>query len=450
MAKIPKPHFNLKNPKSKTKSLIYLIFVYQGRRVKHSTGSNIKVSEWDHNRQRPMDIVRRPDLWALKRQLDDLEEYTKSIYVDHDYGQLTPTQFKEELEKRIELAETESRAVHKNGRKESQSNRSGPDLFEFIEMEVAEMEASNMKWGSLKTFKLHAGLLKEFVKKRGYFTYEDVNWQLRLQLVDWLTAKKVSLAYGNKTLSILSQFMERAKRKGLHTHSGYQGRGWRVGRLKAEGTKVTLNMEELDHLSKMELGGMLKKTRDLFLVGVGSGQRFSDFSRLQPEDFYKTIKGIPILSTISQKTGTPAKIPLNIFPWLVPILEEYEYYAPSLSMQKFNEGLKDLSKKAGFEQKVLVVEQYFGRNPRLEKRFVPKYEMISSHTCRRTFATNLYRLGYSLAQIMPMTGHSTESQLKTYIGIDAEENAEAIALSIAANRSSNSFITSKTVNNVSL
>ena len=101
-------------------------------------------------------------------------------------------------------------------------------------------------------------------------------------------------------------------------------------------------------------------------------------------------------------------------------------------MQKFNDGLKTLCERAGFDESVLVVEQYIGRKACLKRLYKPKYEVISSHTCRRSFATNLYRMGYKLSQIMPMTGHSTESQLRIYIGIDAEENAETIALELMA------------------
>ena len=122
---------------------------------------------------------------------------------------------------------------------------------------------------------------------------------------------------------------------------------------------------------------------------------------------------------------------MNVFPWVISILYQYEYHSPRLSMQKLNEGLKTLCKRAGFDEHVVIVDQYIGRKARLEKRYVPKYEMISSHTCRRTFATNMYKMGYSLAQIMLMTGHTTEAQLRLYIGIDAEENAEQIALAIA-------------------
>ncbi|NRB50823.1 MAG: site-specific integrase [Saprospiraceae bacterium] len=79
---------------------------------------------------------------------------------------------------------------------------------------------------------------------------------------------------------------------------------------------------------------------------------------------------------------------------------------------------------------MLKIQQYIGRKARVEKSYVPKYEEVSSHICRRSFATNLYRMGYNLAQIMPMTGHATESQLRQYIGIDNEMNAEEIAFSI--------------------
>lgn len=80
--------------------------------------------------------------------------------------------------------------------------------------------------------------------------------------------------------------------------------------------------------------------------------------------------------------------------------------------------------------KVFTVNQYIGRKAWVEKIYIPKYKQITSHTCRRSFATNLYRKGYRLAKIMSMTSHAKESQLREYIGIDSEQNAEEIAFSI--------------------
>lgn len=419
MAKIPVPRFTFKSPNA-DRSLVYLIYRYRGNKLRYSTQVTIDACDWNPRTQRPIDKERRPDLWKMRKIVDNIAEHTKDVYIQNDYGTLSKDEFKKQLDIRLGRIEPPKQ----------KKTKKPPTLFKFIEQEIEEMEATGMKRGALKIFKVHGAKLKAFADEKGKFDFKDVNWTLRLKLIDWLASKNAQLAYGNKTLNILRQFMERARRKGFHNCTGYQGQGWRVRALKADSVRVTLSVDELQRLADMQLRGYLKKVRDLLLVGVGSGQRFGDFSQITPKDFYTTTNGVKLLSVISQKTGTPAKIPLNFFPWLIPVLEEYDYHAPKLSMQKFNDGLKTLCERAGFDESVLVVEQYIGRKARLKRLYKPKYEVISSHTCRRSFATNLYRMGYKLSQIMPMTGHSTESQLRIYIGIDAEENAEQIAMEI--------------------
>lgn len=417
MARIPNPKFNLRAPQSKNETLIFLVYRYRGKRLLHSTGFSIHPSDWDFKKQRPIEKERRPDLWAIREQIDDLSSYCKSIYIEANYGAIDVLEFKEKLELKANPPEP------------------GPEIrklsfFDFVKEELAEMKAHGMRLSSYKPFKLHAGILKEFAQERGRFTYEDVDWNFRLELIDWLAGRNAQVAYGNKTLSILRQFLERARRKKYHSNTDYHGSGWMIPRKKAEGQKVILTPEELEVLYRLKLSGLKDTVRDLFLIGAGTGQRFSDYSRYTPSHFYRTPSGAPLLSVISQKTDMPAKIPLNLFPWLIPTLEKCEYKSPKVSMQKFNMHIKEICEQAGISEEVLKVEQYMGRKAVVEKIFVPKHTLVSSHTCRRSFATNLYLMGYKLAQIMPMTGHSTEAQLRQYIGIDAEENAEAIALNI--------------------
>lgn len=423
MARLPKPRFNLKAPNSKHETLIFTVFRYRGQRLLYSTGLTIRPSEWDFKTQRPIEKERRPDLWAIRRQLDDLDAHCRAIYIESGYGRINVNVFKEDL-------------GLKTGRTEPEAPKPQVSFFDFVDQELKDMLAQGMRPHSQVPFKLHTDILKTFAREEGDFSFDDVDWEFRLRLIDWLATRNVQLAYGNKTLSILRQFMERARRKKLHTNTKCQGMGWKVTEKKAASAPVTLNLEELQTLANLKLTGYYKKVRDLFLIGAGTGQRFSDYSKYAPAHFYRTTNGVPILSLIAQKTDIPAKVPLNIFPWLLPVLEEYKFFSPNLSMQKLNEGLKTLCKDAGFDEQILVVEQYMSRKARVEKRYIPKYEEISSHTCRRSFATNLYKMGYSLAQIMPMTGHATETQLRAYIGIDAEENAERIALDIR-NRNGN-------------
>ena len=431
MANLPSARFNLKAPNAKKETLVFLVYRYRGKRLLYSTGITIRPKDWDFKSQRPFEKERRSDLWTVREQIDALASHCKKIYIDSDFGTLSVKAFKHELDVATGKAKPKRRKSSK--RKEAEKI---PDFLSFIEMEIEDMERRNMRRNSIKTYKLHAQVIRDFAKFNGGLDYQDVDWNFRLEFIDWLENRNVQLAYGNKTLSVLRQFLERARRRKYHSNTHYQGTGWAVTRKKAKGQTLTFTVEELEHLYAYPFQGFLQKVRDLFLIGASTGQRFSDFSRYRPEDFYTSINGIQILSIISQKTDTPATVPLNIFPWLIPILEKYHYASPALSMQKFNEGIKDVCEIAGFDQKILKVEQYMGRKARIEKCYIPKYKEVSSHTCRRSFATNLYRMGYSLAQIMPMTGHATESQLRDYIGIDGEQNAEAIAMDILQKRQS--------------
>ena len=432
MSKLPQPKFNLRVAKAKVPTLISLVYRYRGKRLVYSTGYSILPDDWDFKTQRPIIKQHRPDLVTIKRQLDDIINACTTVFIESDYGLIEPKDFRDQLDIKLGRKEiVEAPRKHKGISKKEKPKR--PTFFQFLDQELAEMKATNMKWNSYKVYQNHARLYKEFGKdkfRKKSFNYEDVDWNFRLKLIDWLTDKNVQLAYGNKNLKILKQFLELARRKKYHTNTDYLGSGWVVSKKKAVGQKVILNNDELQYLANMELPNYLDKVRDILLIGAGTGQRYSDFSRYTPNHFYKTINNVPILSLISKKTETPAKIPLNLFPWLIPVLEKRDYQTPKMHMQHFNDAIKKICEQAGFDEQILVIEQYMGRKARVEKSYAPKFKLVASHCCRRSFATNLYQRGYRLAQIMPMTGHSTESQLRNYIGIDAEENAELIALDI--------------------
>ena len=425
MAKLPEPKFNLRVPKSKNPTLISLILRFYGNRLVYSTGHSVHPTDWDSITQRPIIKKQRIDLLKIKRSLDDLAFCCNNIFLEAENGVLTTAKVKELLD-----LKTGKRKPKKSSTRIKEEKNKKPSFLEFVDIELAEMKSTGMRASSLKTYTHYVNTIKWFAKEVGKFDYEDVDWNLRLEFIDWLASKNYKLSCGNKTLSVLRQFMDRARRKKLHANVDYHGSGWMVPQKKAKGQKVILNNTELQKLAELNLEGYERKVRDLFLIGAGTGQRFSDFSRYQPENFYRTINGVPILSVVSQKTDTPAKVPLNLFPWLIPTLEKYNYASPKVCMQKLNSIIKGLSKQAGITDNIFIVDQYMGRKPRVEKSYVPKYSEVSSHACRRSFATNLYRMGYRLSQIMPMTGHSSESQLREYIGIDAEENAELIAMDI--------------------
>ncbi len=87
----------------------------------------------------------------------------------------------------------------------------------------------------------------------------------------------------------------------------------------------------------------------------------------------------------------------------------------------FNRELKAIGKLAEIDSKISITENIGGR---AIERIVKKYELITSHTARRTGATNLLSRGYSSMQIMKVTGHATEASFLKYIKVSLEENID--------------------------
>jgi integrase len=55
---------------------------------------------------------------------------------------------------------------------------------------------------------------------------------------------------------------------------------------------------------------------------------------------------------------------------------------------------------------------------------LPKWQLISSHTCRRTFCTLKFLQGMPAHVIMKFSGHTTEKNFLSYLKLDAEINAD--------------------------
>jgi hypothetical protein len=80
-------------------------------------------------------------------------------------------------------------------------------------------------------------------------------------------------------------------------------------------------------------------------------------------------------------------------------------------------------KYVGFNDEVVRVRTVGGQRT---EEVVKKYQLISSHTARRSFATNAYLAGISSLQIRKITGHTTEESFLHYIRASGLENAVSL------------------------
>lgn len=188
----------------------------------------------------------------------------------------------------------------------------------------------------------------------------------------------------------------------LYKHSDFSG-------FATETKNIYFNNTEIDEIFEYDFkdNERLENARDLFIIGLRTGLRVSDFLRLKKVNLGE--KHI-VIETI--KTKQSATIPFH--PQIRKILERRnEEFPRQISEQKFNEYIKEICKIVGFNK---IVEGAL-QNPetkRKENGFFEKWQLVSSHICRRSFATNLYgKLPNKV--IMAITTHKSESQFLAYI-----------------------------------
>lgn len=419
-SKIPAVRFNLKSHDSQNQDseiLIVLVFRYSGKRLVWSTGEKVKPRYWNAGRAKYTN--RHPEYSELNSRLNHLEELTKEIFKENDFGKITVQNFKEELE-------------YRSGKKDRPTDPSKliPSLFEFIENYIQKRKQEpNAKINTLKKFPTAFNHLKSYANEKGItLGYDDIDWNFKKDFSNWLYSppRNHSINTAAKTFKIIKQLLREAYRLNYHQNHIVNDREFGIKQVKVK-NKVRLSSEELEMLRDLDLSGngKLERVRDLFLIGCYTGLRFSDWNKIKREHI-KEHGEVELLEIITQKTGTKVVIPF--LPELEDILRKYNYVLPKISNQKFNKYIKEVCKLALENHKFLRVYSEGGikKNENIEK-----WKKISSHAARRTFATNFYEMGVPTAYLMQITGHSSEKQFFEYIDMDGEKLALQFVLEVA-------------------
>lgn len=165
----------------------------------------------------------------------------------------------------------------------------------------------------------------------------------------------------------------------------------------------------------------LERVRDVFCFQCFTSLRYSDVAKLKRED----IAG-DVVKVVTAKTGDTLQIDLNKYSRA--ILDKYrddERPLPVVSNQRMNQWLKEVCYLAGIEAPITTV--YYKGAQRIEET-KPKYELVGTHTGRRTFICNALTMGIPAATVMEWTGHSDYKAMKPYIKIADAEKAKAMKL----------------------
>jgi len=259
--------------------------------------------------------------------------------------------------------------------------------------------------------------IEEFSKENNAIIFTNSIGEFFMDdFISYLESKNLRQNYISGIISLLKSMVSKAGKYGYAVDPSYDD----VDVKHESSFSIFLSMNKITRIYYYK--GLTKKQefiRDLFVVGCLTGLRFSDFSTLTSDNF----KNDYIFKT-TKKTKTKVIIPIHEY-----VREIYNKYDGNLffgkSIQYFNRSIKSICKQIGFDEE-LKFSYTKGGKEIYEKR--QTWELISSHTARRSMATNMYQTTrIKTNEIMSLTGHSTEKSFFRYIKTSDEDKAKQIS-----------------------
>ena len=269
-----------------------------------------------------------------------------------------------------------------------------------------------------KTFKKIIENYQEVIKKQIHLL--DVNKPFVEKFTNWLiNTKEYSVNYAGKQIDNLKTVCLDAEK--LEIPINNQIKFIESFSENAEDRLiVTLSIDEIEQIRTTELETKAHiNARKWLLIGCQIGQRSNDLLAITKEDFRYTSKGIN-LDLIQQKTSKPVTIPI-VEDYIIDMIENNLPY--KISSQKLNEYIKEICKIAKIDE-VIKGKKIDKDTKRKKLDFYPKYELITSHSFRRSFATNYYKRMHTPI-LMNITGHTKESIFLNYINKSEDKDANA-------------------------
>ncbi len=301
------------------------------------------------------------------------------------------------------------------------------DLFSFIQDFIDKAPTRvNSKSGQPVCYKMVREYertfhyLKEYSKKaKKELDFNDIDLDFYYGFIEYLKGENLATNTIGKKIQTLKIFLNAATDLGYNKYRHYKSP--RFIAISEESQSIYLNQKELQAIYNIDYSKNLKldRVRDLFIVGCWTGVRFSDISQITPA----AIDG-DFINIKQSKTGGKVIIPVH--PTVKAVLKKYNgTLPPVISNQRFNEYLKKVAKKAKLEEKVHIS---ITRGGITTSTAYKKWKLVTTHTGRRSFATNNYNMGVPSLTIKAITGHKTEEAFLKYIKVTPKEHAEKLQM----------------------
>ena len=374
---------------------VFFHFYLKGKLHKYSTKIKVDRSEWDLAIQRPK--LRRGDIGKANKkitfELNEYQRYYEKLKSDYKES-LTKEIIRNKLDQYFKFAQTDKALTYS-------------DYFDiYIEQ---KKESQSVKKDSLQKYtRIHTAILEMEKNEKVTYYLTGFDGAFFNRFIKHLRVKKeISDNTLKRKMGFFKSFLNWCINNRYSTNLAFKD----VIIKGRETSHVSLTTEEVDTLAGLELDEALSYYRDLFLIGVYSGQRYSDYTRFNK----KFIDGNNIVIRAT-KTSQFSYIPIN--KRLRGLLDKYEWCLKLISSQKFNIQIQKICNLAGFDETVQV-DKFYG-NKKVSKD-LPRWKLIASHTARRTFITLSAQRNVPRSLVMQATGIKSYKTLENYIRLDVDK-----------------------------
>ncbi len=418
-----------------------------------ASGLDVDIQAWNKSKKSNTTLKNFRD--AYPELTSKMDEIKKNLDMACKRS-VAPT--KEEVREIIDaVVMAEARAAQRRRKEEKAKMKAEEErmtLNKFINHFLTEIQNGSRKTSrgtsyALGTIKAAKTALKQFdafqKEKKRQYDFNDIDMQFYYDFTAYLAKREYNINSTGKIVKQLKTIMAAAEAEGYHNSSIYKNNRFKGTRIDVD--SIYLTMEELEAMMKADLSDLepaAELARDIFMVGVWTAQRISDYNNIKKEDIHTkkkhwveevddpdnpgekmpTIKTkeITFIDITQQKTGAKVSIPCKTE--LKEILEKYDYNLPHLEDQTINRLIKKVGEKAGITQ---LVPRETTNGGVKKTEMVEKYKLIMSHTARRTGATLMFLAGIDAYDIIKITGHQDLEMLRKYIKADHLDVAEKLS-----------------------
>lgn len=399
--------FYLKSPKANEDVPVIMHCLWHGSKskIKHYTGERIHPKDWRTTKQRGKKGL------DLNSRLDFAEEQAQELFVD----------FLKENDRAPSMDEFKDLLNVSLGKKKDKSK---VELLDWITMQ-SEREQKEGKFCReilSKNFLCRKDL-EGYCKARDRRTisFKSMDGNFYADYVAYLKERGISTNTIADKIKVLKKFLNSAELEGYPVNPKFKKTFIkRYEKIQHE----TLTEDELAQvLAVQEDSVRLKRVRDMFILGCMTGLRFQDWCSISPDriDWDKMI----IYMTPKKTKDKDIRVAIDgDLPLLRDVLHEYKQedggvFIHRLSNQKFNKYIKEFFVKH-LDELPFMNRRARGRVEADTDEGNMRYDAISSHTGRRSFATNMYMRGIPHLSIMAVTGHKSLKTFENYVQIPNE------------------------------